>query len=258
MDLFDRDKDNKKEDGYIHEQLSLDFDTAVEISAPRVQVPETKPEPETHIETRAERRRREKFEKKNRKNKKQHPVDGHLGIGVGSLGKFLQDMRVKNDYSISQVEQLTRIKTKYIELLEMEKLRFELPSVYVLAYVRKLCTCYKVPETEIAGIINELKATLESSLPADFIENINIDYEADEENQKKIRHFAWFLFGAIIVFIALVGIAVFILSSPAKPKVPKYPNSAADAAEKFNQEKLKGLQSPVILEATELPAKSDN
>jgi len=75
------------------------------------------------------------------------------------------------------------------ELLEMEKLRFELPSVYVLAYVRKLCVCYKVPESEIAGIINELKDTLESSLPADFIENINIDYEIDEDNQKKIRHF---------------------------------------------------------------------
>jgi transcriptional regulator with XRE-family HTH domain len=269
MDLFDKDKADKKEDAYIHEQLSLDFDTAVEINAPQVQIPEDDahaenitaqaptPGNETHVESRAERKRREKQEKKNRKKKKHPLVDGHLGIGVGSLGKFLQDMRVKSDYSISQVEQLTRIKKKYIELLEMEKLRFELPSVYVLAYVRKLCTCYKVPESEIVGIINELKDTLESSLPADFIENINLDYEIDEENQKKVRHLAWFLLGGIIVFIVLVGIAVFILSSPAKSKTPKY-SSSTSTVEKFDQEKLKVLQAPVILEATELPAKNNN
>jgi len=253
MDLFDKDKETRKEDGYIHEQLSLDFDTAVGISPAKEPVFE----PEEHVETRTERKRREKQEKKNRK-KKPHPlVDGHLGIGVGSLGKFLQDMRVKNDYNISQVEQLTRIKAKYIELLEMEKLRFELPSVYVLAYVRKLCVCYKVPESEIAGIINELKDTLESSLPADFIENINIDYEIDEDNQKKIRHFVWFLVGGIVIFAALVGIAVFILSAPAKPKAPKYPTQTI-TAEKFDQEKLKVLQTPIILQATELPEKTNN
>ncbi len=250
MDLFDKGKENKEEDKYIHEQLSL-FDTAIEIKAPQVQAPE----PEPHVETRAERKRREKQEKKNKKKKKTL-VDGHLGLGVGSLGKFLQDMRVKNDYSISQVEQMTKIKAGYIELIELEKLRFELPSVYILAYVRKLCVCYKVPESEISGIINELKNTLDSSLPADFIENINIDYEIDEDNQKKIRHFAWFLLGGIIVFILLVGIAAFILSAPTKPEIPKRPNQMG-VVEKFHQEKLKVLQDPVILEATELPEKNE-
>ena len=252
MDLFDKDKKNQKENGYIHEQLTL-FDTAVEIPPPtQIKVPE----PDVHVETKAEKKKRERQEKKDRKKKKHHLVDGRLGLGVGSLGKFLQDMRVKNDYSITQVEQLTRIKAEYIELLEMEKLRFELPTVYVLAYVRKLCSCYKVPESEIIGIITELKEILDSSLPADFIENINIDYELDEDNQKKIRHFAWLLLWGIAAFIVLVGIAVFILSSPAKPKAPKYP-SQISTVEKFDQEKLKVLQAPVILEATELPEKTN-
>ena len=258
MDLFDKDKKNQKEDGYIHEQLTL-FDTVVEIPPPQIKVPE----PDVHVETKAEKKKREKQEKKNRKKKREkqekkshHLMDGRLGLGVGSLGKFLQDMRVKNDYSITQVEQLTKIKAEYIELIEMEKLRFELPTVYVLAYVRKLCSCYKVPESEIIGIITELKEILDSSLPADFIENINIDYELDEDNQKKIRHFAWLLLGGIAAFIVLLGIAVFILSSPAKPKAPKYP-SQIGTVEKFDQEKLKVLQAPVILEATELPEKTN-
>jgi transcriptional regulator with XRE-family HTH domain len=253
MDLFDKSKDAKKEDGYIHEQLSLDFDPAVDNRASNEKVSTA----DVHIESKEEKKRREKQEKKNKKNKKHSAVDGHLGLGVGSLGKYLQDMRVKNDYSISQVEQMTRIKAEYIELLEMEKLRLELPSVYVLAYVHKLCACYKVPESEIAGIINELKDNLDSSLPADFIENINIDYEIDEDNKKKIRHFVWLLLGGIIVFIALIGIAVFMLSAPLKSKAPKYP-SPTDTAEKFNQEKFKVLQPPIIIEATKLPEKTNN
>ena len=253
MDLFNKNKDAKKEDGHIHEQLPLDFDSAVDNSASNEKVST----PDAHGESKEEKTRKEKQEKKKREKKKHSAVDGHLGLGVGSLGKYLQDMRVKNDYSISQVEQMTKIKAEYIELLEMEKLRLELPSVYVLAYVHKLCACYKVHESEIAGIINELKDNLDSSLPVDFIENINIDYEIDEDNQKKIRHFAWLLLGWIIVFIALVGIAVFMLSSPAKPKAPKY-LSPAVTVEKFDQEKFKVLQTPIIIEATELPEKTNN
>lgn len=250
MDLFDNNKETKEENGYIHEQLSLDFNTDAESNPEKVQVPDV----DITVEKKEENKKKERKEKK---IKKKHSAgdlqDGHLGLGVGSFGKYLQDMRVKNNYSIAQVEQLTKIKTEYIELLEMEKLRLELPSVYVLAYARKLCTSYKVPEAEIIGIINELKAKLDSSIPSDFIENINIDYEIDEDNQKKVRHFAWVLLGALIFFIAIVGLAVFMLSAPSKPTTVTAP---VEDVQKFDQEKLKDLQAPVIIEATELPAKT--
>lgn len=256
MDLFDNKKEAKEENGYIHEQLSLDFDTAAETNPEKVQVPDV----EAAREKKEEAKKKERKEKKDRKIKKKQKKstgdlqDGLLGLGVGSFGKYLQDMRVKNNYSIAQVEQLTKIKAEYIELLEMEKLRLELPSVYVLAYARKLCNCYKVPEAEMVGIINELKDKLDSSLPSDLIENINIDYELDEDNQKKIRHFAWLLLGALIFFIALVGLAVFMLSAPSKPVTVVAP--IEKNVQKFDQAKLKKLQAPVIIEATELPAKT--
>ena len=196
MDLFDKDKEIKEENDYIHEQLSLDFD----ISSEGALKLDKKDEP-----VKAKKPGKKKKKKAKKKKAPGGFEDGHLGLGVGSFGKFLQDMRFKNDYSIAQVEQTTKIKAEYIELLEMEKLRLELPSVYILAYARKLCTCYKVPEHEIVAIINELKSKFDSSFSPDLIENINIDYEVDEDNQKKIRHFAWLLLGALIFFIALVG-----------------------------------------------------
>jgi len=246
MDLFDKKTEGKEEDAYIHEQLSLDFDAS---SKP---VPSAEKKDISEADNSEKKLKVNKPRKKKKKKASKDLQDGHLALGVGSFGKFLQDMRFRNDYSISQVEQLTKIKAEYIELLEMEKLRFELPSVYILAYARKLCSCYNVPEHEISAIANELKEKLDDSLPDDLIENINIDYEIDEESQKKIRHFAWLLLGALIFFVALVGLAVFILSGPSKPKKVIHPVAQV---ENFDNEKLKVLQSPVIIEATELPAK---
>jgi transcriptional regulator with XRE-family HTH domain len=252
MDLFDNKKENKEEDGYIHEQLSLDFDISAEAPTDKAKASA----PDKTAEKIEEKNKKVKKEKKVKKKKKSKGglEDGHLSLGVGSFGKYLQDMRVRNNYSIAQVEQATKIKAGYIELLEMEKLSLELPSVYVLAYARKLCECYKVPEYEIVAIIDELKGKLDSSFPSDFIENINIDYEIDEGSQKKMRHFAWVLLGALIFFVALVSIAVFMLSAPAKPVNV---NPPLNVAEKFNQDKLKVLQTPVLIEATELPAKTN-
>ena len=245
MDLFDKDKEVKEENDYIHEQLSLDLDIGSEDALKPVKE-------DTATKTEEPRKKRKKKAKKKQKSSGDFE-DGHLALGVGSFGKFLQDMRFKNDYSIAQVEQTTKIKSEYIELLEMEKLRLELPSVYILAYARKLCSCYKVPEHEIAAIVNELKTKLDSSFSPDLIENINIDYEVDEDNQKKIRHFAWLLLGALIFFIALVGLAVFMLSAPSKAKTIN--NLTPATAETFDRERLKTIQAPIIIEATELPSK---
>ena len=140
----------------------------------------------------------------------------------------------------------------------MDKLRKELPPFYVLAYIRKLCTCYRVPVDKAATIMSELKTELESAVSPELIENINRDHDIDEDNQKKLRHFAWLLAGAIVFFILLVGLAIFMLSSPSASKGATRANLPIVAGEKFDQEKLRFLQTPVIIEATELPARSDH
>ena len=239
MDLFESNKESAEKN--IHEQLSLDLDLTPE-------------------DTPSIGKEKKKQKKKNPKKKKKHSKSDFqeecLPLGVGSFGKYLQDMRVKNNYSIAQVEQLTRIKGRYVELLEMEKLRFELPSVYVLAYARKLCLCYKVPVNEITSILDELKDKLDSSFSHELIEHINIDYEIDEDNQKKMRHFAWLLLGGLIFFVALVGVAIFMLSSPAKtPSINRSTSTAV--VEKFDRKKLRVLQAPIIIEASELPAETN-
>lgn len=252
MDLLDNNKETENEEKHIHEQLSLDFDLTAE-DVPNIDKEEAAGSDD--IPVKEEKREKKKPEKK-KKRSANDLQEECLPLGVGSFGKYLQDMRVKNDYSIAQVEQLTRIRGRYIELLEMEKLRLELPSVYVLAYARKLCSCYNVPLNEIVSIIDELKEKIDSSFSPDLIEHINIDHEIDEDNQKKIRHFAWLLFGGLFFFVALVWIAVFMLSAPAKLTTAN-PLTPTAATEKFDQEKLRVLQSPIIIEATELPAKTN-
>jgi transcriptional regulator with XRE-family HTH domain len=270
MDSPDKNKktSGKTEEVYTQEQLSLDLELpenepqtgssaaktepAAKKTEPTAQNKENGSEPDSEL-------KREKKAAKEKSATKKGPSQSdfkevYLDIGVASLGKYLQDMRVKNNYSIEQVEEITRIKRQYIELLEMEKIQIQLPSVYILAYARKLCACYNVPESETDAIINELKMKLDRSFPHDFINNINIDYEIDEDSQKKLRHFAWLLLGALGLFIVLVGIAVFILSAPRKP-APVDTSVPLNAPEKFDQEKLRVLQPPVIIEATELPAK---
>jgi len=250
MDLLNKNKEAPKEEAYIHEQLSLDFDLSAEEAA------NTDKENAPVLDEAVKKAVKKIQKPKKAKSKKSSGLqDGHLSLGVGSFGKFLQDMRFKNDYTISQVEQITKIKSEYIELLEMEKLRLELPSVYILAYARTLCSCYKVPEHQIVDIVNELRGKIDSSMPIALIENINIDHEVDEDSQKKIRHFAWLLLGALVFFAALVGIAVFMLTAPSKTKISTMTQSGV--VEKFDKEKLKIIQAPIIIEATELPAKTN-
>ncbi|MDD5600035.1 MAG: helix-turn-helix domain-containing protein [Victivallaceae bacterium] len=240
---------------YTQGQLSLDLDLPEDgLASTEPEVKKTAPAADgPEADSGAGKKKKKNIRKKNPPRNDFEEV--YLDIGVGSLGKYLQDMRVKNNYSIAQVEQITRIKSIYIELLEMEKLQLELPSVYVLAYARKLCACYKVPENEADAIINELKTKLDRSFPHGLITNINIDYEIDEDRQKKLRHLAWLLLGALCLFVALIGIAVFMLVTPGKPPAVE-PSVPLTVPEKFDQEKLRVLQPPVIIEATELPAKT--
>ena len=290
MDLFEKNKatEPQKDDGYIHEQLSLDLDVAPEnssaaenISKIEESAPEALKQPETPAvvpDKEVKSEKPEKFEKpepvkmenkkppekeiakkKDHKKKKRNvaePEEAFLNIGVGSFGKYLQDMRVRNNYSIAQVEQITKIKAKYIEHLEIEKPGLELPAVYILAYARKLCMCYNVPEAETAGLIKELKNKMHDSMPPEIAENIKVDYEIDEDNQRKLKHFTWMFLGGILFFVALVGTAVYILVAPSKPSKPETPAAVnVKPMEKFNPEKLKALQRPVMIEASELPPK---
>ena len=300
MDLFEKNKtaEPQKDDGYIHEQLSLDLDATSENplvpeetpqkEAQKIEIPkqpektaespksednvsaktepEVNPKPGSEVEkdklaepVNKKTPQKEVAKKKDRKKKKRadgEPEEAFLNIGVGSFGKYLQDMRVRNNYSIAQVEQITRIKARYIEHLEIEKPGLELPAVYMLAYARKLCSCYNVPEAETAGLIKELKNKMRDSMPPEIVENIKIDYEIDENNQRKLKHFTWMFLGGIVFFIVLVGIAVYILISPSKPSKPVTPVAGKVAPlEKFNPEKLKALQRPVMIEASELPPK---
>ena len=56
INLFDKNKDAKKEDGHIHEQLPLDFDSAVDNRASNEKVPT----PDAHVESKEEKTRKEK------------------------------------------------------------------------------------------------------------------------------------------------------------------------------------------------------
>jgi transcriptional regulator with XRE-family HTH domain len=172
-----------------------------------------------------------------------------------SLGKYLQEVRVKTGLSLQQVEQETKIQKCYIESLEMENFKGLPPAVYVLAYARKLCTYYQVSPGKTDLIVEELRSHLEYSVPDDLFVKMNIDREVDEENEQKLRYLVWAFVGAVILFAGVVAIAVMMIISPSdEGKNSEVP--ANNVLAQFDGNKLNELIAPQQLDFKELPARN--
>jgi transcriptional regulator with XRE-family HTH domain len=172
-----------------------------------------------------------------------------------SLGKYLQEVRVKTGLSLQQVEQETKIQKCYVEALEMENFKGLPPAVYVLAYARKLCNYYQVSPGKTDLIVEELRSHLEYSVPDDLFVKMNIDRVVDEENEQKLRYLVWAFVGAVILFAGVVAIAVMMIIAPSDDnKSSEVP--ADNVLAQFDGNKLNELIAPQQLDFKELPVRN--
>ncbi|QSH41466.1 helix-turn-helix domain-containing protein [Lentisphaerota bacterium ZTH] len=178
-----------------------------------------------------------------------------LKSGAASFGKYLQETRIEQGYSVAQVEDATKIRSYYIEALENEQVEKLPPGVFIFAYVRSICSFYKTPQGKVDYILAELKSRLDKGVPQELYENINLDYEVDQESEQRLRNLTWLISGGAVLLVAIITAAVIILI-PGKPaKAAKTKPVIVITGEKVNEAQLETIITgkPQTLDISALP-----
>ena len=142
------------------------------------------------------------------------PVRGTtlLPRDAGGLGATLAALRRQCGMELDDVAGHTRIKLNYLEALERENLSDMPQTVYVLAYVKKLCELYGVSREETDELVSGLRDHLSYEIPEDIDKSV-ICREQDEETHRKLRNLtAALIAGASLLLVCLIlGGAVLLL-----------------------------------------------
>ena len=88
--------------------------------------------------------------------------------GEESFGQYLRALRERNHFTIAEIANETKIKSDYLTALENEDYGSLPQPVYVLGYVRKLCSLYHVSPERADQITAELRDRLEYEVPEDI------------------------------------------------------------------------------------------
>lgn len=118
---------------------------------------------------------------------------------AGGMGATLAALRRQCGMELSDVADATHIKLNYLEALENEALGDLPQTVYVLAYVKKLCELYGVEKSETEELLSGLREQLDYEIPEDINKAVVIR-EPDEETRRKVRN----LTAAIAIALALL------------------------------------------------------
>ena len=118
--------------------------------------------------------------------------------------RLLEEARCRMGLSASDVEEITKIRSVYIDALERGNFD-ELPQpVYILAYIRRLCELYGMSADEQAQVVSPW-----SELSFESPDNYSTTVYSDEsgDNRKVIRKLEAVIFS--VVALAVVALAVF-------------------------------------------------
>jgi len=123
-------------------------------------------------------------------------------------GSYLKQVREECDLTIRQVVDSTKIPLHHLEALEADNMRKMPPAVYVIAYIRKLCDFYNIAQASSDKMVAELHKQLRQDLPDSIINQVELDTEAAEENEREVRRICRIIVLAIaglLVLAALLG-----------------------------------------------------
>ena len=164
------------------------------------------------------------------------------------VSRILKAARTAAGLSPEDVEKSTQIRAHYLIALE-EADYDKLPQpVYVLAYLRKLCELYDIPEEEENQLVRPWR-----NIPCELPENLPASVQQDGENaNRKVLYRLEIILlaaGALIVGGIIVLIVVLVVSHFSGKHLP---------APEFDNEKLLEIQETPRLNAPEQPAVNGN
>ena len=177
----------------------------------------------------------------------------------GGFGAYLRDLRLRNGFTIDQIAQETRIGTGYLAAIEREDYGDLPPPVYVLAYVKMLCSFFRLDEASTEVLTAELRQRLEiESQPPENPDKLVIDMESSQENPILLKRILLVIGGAVFVLVALITVLALVFVSPGKPHADDPAKAAAPggAPALLDERQLLDIQPPPKLEVHILPAKA--
>ena len=172
-----------------------------------------------------------------------------------TLGSFLQEARVKSDYSLSQVAMITKLNIHYIEAIERNDFKNAPPYIYVKAYVKKLSELYGVDEERSLHLLTPFGES-DKFVSDSILQELEESKQINEKEEKKIV----FIMKTILITFTVVLILVLILyfsfrdSDSDSPKIPI--SSSVDKQQ--IQKKMEKLIVPQTLTPSELEIPKNN
>ena len=166
--------------------------------------------------------------------------------GDGSFGNCLAELRTRHNYTIKKLAEETRIRETYLEALEAEDYKTLPQLVYVLGYIRKLCTLYGVSREDADALTAGLRERLQYELPED-LEKHTADRERSEEDEHRQRQLLFLISGAVVLIVLalIAGVVLLVLALRSH-------GASGAPGDPFNEKLLVDLQPKPELRVQEL------
>lgn len=163
-----------------------------------------------------------------------------------SFGQYLKALRLQKNLSIESIAEETKIRSDYLVALEAEDFDSLPQPVYILGYVRKLCSLYQVDAQRANEITSGLRSQLEYEIPEDISKSV-VDHEVSEENERRIRQLILIMVtaAALVVLVFIIGGVLLLVG------LRKSPNPANHSTA-FDESRLIELQGTPKLNITVL------
>jgi len=181
-----------------------------------------------------------------------------LGSSKTSLGDYLQEARVNLGQTIHQVSQSTKIHTHYLEALEREDFANVPPSIYVRAYIKRLCDLYKIDVIKALAMYDAQtgERETEGKIPQNLVKNLEETKLPNTQQEEKIRQYIKFGAIGLVSLVVIIVIVGFIFSFSGKSQIEDKALTVEEHAQlAANMEKI---FSPQSLDAVSLKTETKN
>lgn len=172
-------------------------------------------------------------------------------VPTRNYGAYVKELRLQNNLTIQDIAEKTKIRSTYLEALEDENYDTLPPAVYVLAYVKTLCSFYNLDEVTTEDLTSEIRKRLEYEAPEDPSKTL-VDIEFSEENAILLKRIFIIIASVIFIIVAIITFSAFALFS----RSSKNKNTDIEAVDlvpaQVLEQRLLNLQDEPNLEATEL------
>lgn len=136
------------------------------------------------------------------------PVAENAG-DAAEFGARVRALREKSGLSLEDAAAETLIKKDYLLALEQGDFEALPASVYVTAYLRRVCRLYGAGAAESDALVQQLHDHLSYEIP-DVAAKVH-DLETDEREQRKVRQIFFGIIATAVLFVIIVVVAAALL-----------------------------------------------